>query len=221
MPVVEVREVAKCFGDTVAVEGLSFSAQAGEALCLFGPSGCGKTTTLRLIAGLEQPERGAVWVDGQRVNGVGGTTAPRPGTVGMVFQDLALWPHMRVRRHVDFVLRGAGLSRKQRHDRVRRVLETCRMWAQRDAFPAALSGGEQQRLAIARAIAANPSLLLLDEPFANLDATLRDRFLAEFRRRTQHGTTIVFATHDRAEADALADKVLLMEAGQYRMQVWG
>lgn len=218
MPHVEARDISKRFGQTVAVKRLSFSVAAGESVCLFGPSGCGKTTTLRIVAGLERPTEGALWIDGDCVNAPADSRPPRPGTIGMVFQDLALWPHMRVERHPDFVLRGLGLSRRDRLDRIRRVLEVCRIAPYRRAYPAALSGGEQQRLAIARALAAEPPLLLLDEPFANLDADLRRHFLGLFLEQKRRGTTILLACHDRQEAELLADRLLIMESGRYRVE---
>jgi iron(III) transport system ATP-binding protein len=213
MPLVEVRNISKQFGNTTVLRDLSLIVRCGQALCLFGPSGCGKTTTLRIIARLERPNAGEVVVDGRRVNSVGERVPPSPGALGMVFQDLALWPHMRVRRHIDFVLRGAGLKRAQRLERIRDAIERCRLSGCERAFPSDLSGGEQQRLAIARAIAPDPSLLLLDEPLANLDSDLRDHFLAEFRRRKQNGATLIFATHSCPEAEALADEILLLTNG--------
>ncbi len=203
MDVFEFTNVTKQYDGKTALAGLSFCVGSGESVCLFGPSGCGKTTTLRLIAGFEQSDRGTV--DSGIVR--------KPGAIGMVFQDLALWPHMQAEHHIDFVLKGIERSRATRRERMRQILELCRIWDKRHAYPAEMSGGEQQRLAIARALATNPVLLLLDEPFANLDAALREHFLAEFRRRKQGGTAIVFATHDPFEAEYLADRIIPMKDG--------
>jgi len=194
----------------VALGNLSFAVGQGELLCLSGPSGCGKTTTLRLIAGLERPDRGAVLIGAEPTADEGKPNMPEAGGVGMVFQDLALWPHMRVERHLDFVLRGRKLSRASRRERVHAVLDTCRLLDRRRAHPSELSGGQQQRLAIARALATNPGLLLLDEPFANLDADLRDHFTEEFRKRNREGTTIILASHDQEDAEAMGGPVLAL-----------
>ncbi|MDQ1257460.1 MAG: iron(III) transport system ATP-binding protein [Candidatus Hydrogenedentes bacterium] len=211
MPSVEFREVTKRFGAIVALDALSFSVDSGQALCLFGPSGCGKTTALRLLAGLESPDSGEIHVDGEWIDAPGRPMIPIPGAIGMVFQDLALWPHMRAARHIDFVLRGTGLDRAERNARVRQTLEQCRLSDCARAYPAELSGGQRQRLAIARALAPDPPLLLLDEPFASLDGDLRAHFLALFNEHKRDGATVVFTTHRRDEADALADVLLLMD----------
>lgn len=235
MPAVELQDVHKRFGDAVAVSGFSLRVEPGEALCLFGPSGCGKTTVLRLIAGLEKPDKGRIAMDISDHPGANVAQAsrlhdqaprsgldvaqasrlhhqvPRQGAIGMVFQDGALWPHMRARKHLDFVLRGTGLTRSERRDRIQCTLEACCLWEQRDAYPAELSGGECQRLAIARALATNPTLLLLDEPFAHLDEALRDHILSEVRRRVDAGVTVIVATHDRDEAQALGARIMTME----------
>ncbi len=207
---IEVQGIFKTYGEATAVKDLSFTVEQGTSLCLFGPSGCGKTTTLRLLAGLEGPDQGVIRIDGEVTNAPDETRPHHPGAVGMVFQDLALWPHMRAERHIDFVLRGVGLGRSERILRVNALLKTCCIDDKKRAFPSALSGGEQQRLALARALAATPPLLLLDEPLANLDDDLREHFLTAFQRRKLDGATIIFATHDREEADALADHVLHM-----------
>lgn len=210
MPVLEMRDITKRFDATTVLSEFSLRVGAGQALCLFGPSGCGKTTALRIAARLERPDSGEVSVDGNRVNGVGETLPPGPGTIGMVFQDLALWPHLRALHQIDFVLRATGLTSSQRAARAESILETCALSGLERAFPAGLSGGEQQRLAIARALAPNPPLLLLDEPLANLDEELRVRFLAEFQRRKENGAAILFATHNRMEAETLADDILFL-----------
>ena len=208
MNAVELRNITKRFGQTTAVDGVSLTVAPGEAVCLFGPSGCGKTTALRLAAGLERPDAGQVLRQGVEVHATGRANPPEPGALGMVFQDRALWPHMRVERHLDFVLRDVLPGRTARRDRVHALLAACHLTPLRRAYPAALSGGEQQRLAIARALAADPPLLLLDEPFAHLDAALRDHFLEAFRQRKHAGAALLVATHSRAEAEALADRIV-------------
>jgi iron(III) transport system ATP-binding protein len=219
MHAIELVDVTKRFGKLVALDKLSVTVQQGESLCLFGPSGCGKTTALRIIAGLELPDIGKVLINGTVVTGDGVYVPPVERNIGMVFQDLALWPHMRAERHIDFVLQATRMPRVARHDRVRQILELCRLSGRRRAYPSELSGGEQQRLALARALAANPKILLLDEPFANLDAELRERMLSEvFRLKNELDVTVVFATHDQQEVASMADRVLLMKKGTYTLE---
>ena len=218
MGVIEVRNVTKRFGAAIAIDRLSVSVNDGQALCLFGPSGCGKTTLLRLIARLERPSEGEILFDGRCVNSPVTADFPIPGQIGMVFQDRALWPHVRAGAHLEFVLGGMGLSRRERRSRAEAMLTMCQIGELRRAYPAELSGGEQQRLAIARALVTAPPLLLLDEPLANLDAALRGRMLDEFCKHKRRGATIIFATHDRAEAEALGDVILRMDAGRYRIE---
>jgi ABC-type Fe3+/spermidine/putrescine transport system ATPase subunit len=219
MHAIELVDVTKRFGKLLALDKLSFAVEEGESLCLFGPSGCGKTTVLRIIAGLELPDNGKVLINGTVVTGDGVYVPPADRKIGMVFQDLALWPHMRVERHIDFVLQATRIPRAARHCRVREILELCRLIDRRRASPSELSGGEQQRLALARALATNPRFLLLDEPFANLDAELRERMLSEVSRlKRELSVTVVFATHDQQEVASMADRVLLMKEAAYTVQ---
>ena len=218
MVTIEVRKLTKRFGPATVLNQLSVSVGKGQALCLFGPSGCGKTTLLRLIARLERPHEGEILLDGQCVNSPVTTHFPTPGQIGMVFQDCALWPHLRAKAHLEFVLQGMGLSRHERRHRTETMLTACRINALHRAYPAELSGGEQQRLAIARALVTTPPLLLLDEPLSNLDADLRKRMLDEFHKHKRRGTTIIFATHDPAEAESLGDVMLQMDTKHYTIE---
>ncbi len=209
MPGIELRDIAKRFGATPVLERISLRIGHGKGLGLFGPSGVGKTTVLRIIAGLERPDSGTVLVGGTEVR-PGWCEARRDGhEVSMVFQDLALWPHMRAERHLEFVLRGRGIDSRERIARAHAMLEFCGLSDKRRAYPATLSGGEQQRLAIARALVTNPGILLLDEPFANLDDTLRARFIEELaQRKITQGATLVISSHDRADFTPLTDEVV-------------
>ena len=182
---------------------------AGEAVALFGPSGCGKTTALRLIAGLEKPNAGLV------LSRPDVLVSPGARGIGMVFQDLALWPHMRVRAQIEFVLKALKCSRGERRARTDALLARFELRDCASNWPHELSGGEKQRLAIARAVAANPSLLLLDEPFANLDESRVERVMEYLKERKREGVTIVFASHQREDVSALADKVVMMRAEGY------
>jgi iron(III) transport system ATP-binding protein len=195
----------------VAVEGFELEVRDGELLCLLGPSGCGKTTALRLIAGLERPDAGTVQVSGRAVAGPGTWVPPERRRVGMVFQDWALFPHLDVGGNVAFGLDGDARSR------VRELLELVRLGGLGDRMPHELSGGQQQRVALARALAPSPDVLLLDEPFSNLDAQLRAEVRSEVREvlRTT-GTPAVFVTHDQEEALSIADRVAVMIAGRIR-----
>jgi iron(III) transport system ATP-binding protein len=198
-----------------AVEGLSLAVERGEILALLGPSGCGKTTTLRLIAGFETPDRGRVII-GDRVMADaerGLAVPPEERGVGVVFQDYALFPHLTVADNVAFGLH--HLSREQRRERVRAVLDLVGMLDLGGRYPHEISGGQQQRVAVARALAPAPALILLDEPFSNLDADLRAQMRDEVEKVLRGtGTTAVFVTHDQEEAFTIADTVGVLNEGR-------
>jgi iron(III) transport system ATP-binding protein len=208
---VRVEGLRKAFGPIQAVAGIAFAVPPGQVLGLLGPSGCGKTTALRLVAGVERPDAGSVWLGARQVAGPGTFEPPERRHVGMVFQDYALFPHLNVADNVAF-----GLPR--RPERARRVAEALALVGLEGLdhrWPHELSGGQQQRVALARALAPRPDVLLLDEPFSNLDATLRLRVRAEVRAiLAAAGVTAIFVTHDREEALSLADVVAVMDAGR-------
>jgi iron(III) transport system ATP-binding protein len=182
----------------------------GEVLALLGPSGCGKTTTLRLIAGFERPDEGTIALDGTDVAGPGRFVPAERRRVGVVFQDYALFPHLTVARNV-----GYGVERSQRRDRVAAMLELVGLADEADRFPHELSGGQQQRVALARALAPEPALVLLDEPFSNLDAALRADVRAEVRAILADAkATTVVVTHDQEEALSIADRIAVMRGGR-------
>jgi ABC-type Fe3+/spermidine/putrescine transport system ATPase subunit len=204
MPAIRIENLSKTFDGQIVVDDLSLEVGQGSGLALVGPSGCGKTTVLRIVAGLEQPDAGRVLFDDRDVTGA----SPEKRDLNMVFQDGALWPHMRVAAHLDFVLRGGTLSRDERKARVASLLELVQLADRAHVHPAKLSGGEQQRLAIARALATNPSVLLLDEPFAHLDDAVRDVIVNEIaRRQRDDGITVILASHDHEDFDGMASTV--------------
>jgi iron(III) transport system ATP-binding protein len=208
--------VTKRYGPHAVVDDLSLDVAAHESIVLVGPSGCGKTTLLRLIAGLDVPDEGEVWLD-RRLVARGGCSLvpPHQRGIGFVFQDLALWPHLTVRGSLFFVMDSAGVTKSERSKRIVRVLELVRIAELADRYPHQLSGGEQQRAAIARALVSEPRLLLLDEPFSSLDSDLRGVLRAELRelRRTL-GLTTVYVTHDKGDAHELADRVVTIKSGR-------
>ncbi|MHC3436631.1 ABC transporter ATP-binding protein [Natrialbaceae archaeon A-gly3] len=212
--ILEVAGVTKRFGAETAVSELSLSVQDGEFLTFLGPSGCGKTTTLRLIAGLERPNEGRVELDGERVADAGGTFVPPENRdIGVVFQDFALFPHMTVGENIAFGLGEWGDERAD--DRVTELLELVGLADKREAYPENLSGGQQQRVALARSLAPEPDVLLLDEPFSNLDVDLRVEMREEVRRIVKEaGVTTVSVTHDQEEALSISDRVAVMSDGQ-------
>ena len=209
-------EVTKRFGERSVIDCVSLELREGQAMALLGPSGCGKTTLLRLIAGLETPDDGEIWIAGQKVTAKGRNTVPPRGrNIGFVFQDLALWPHLTVAGNLDFVLRSQRWERRTRKDRIDEVLRMVHMAPHVDKYPSQLSGGEQQRVAIARALVARSQLLLLDEPLSNLDSDLKSALLEELsvlQRRLN--LTTVYVTHDKLEAAAFADTVVKMNTGR-------
>ncbi|MFP4188637.1 MAG: ABC transporter ATP-binding protein [Halobacteria archaeon] len=207
--VLELDGVTKKFGDEPAVEDLSIDVRDGEFLTLLGPSGCGKTTTLRLVAGLETPDGGEVRIAGSSVAGNGRTVKPENRDVGLVFQEFALFPHMTVEENIAF-----GLEDED-NGRVDDMLELVGLDEHRDKKPDQLSGGQRQRVALARSLAPEPDVLLLDEPFSNLDIGLRVRMREEVRRITKEaGVTTVSVTHDQEEALSISDRVGVMNDGR-------
>jgi iron(III) transport system ATP-binding protein len=199
------------------VQDLSFALAEGEIGCLLGASGCGKTTALRLIAGFEQPSAGAVRIDGEAVGSPNRLIPPERRSIGMVFQEYALFPHLSVADNIGFGLRKASAADKRR--RIDELLELIGLAHQGGKFPHELSGGQQQRVALARALAPRPRLLLLDEPFSNLDVALRERLSLEVRDILKAtGATAILVTHDQNEAFAVADVVGIMQNG--RIEQW-
>jgi ABC-type Fe3+/spermidine/putrescine transport system ATPase subunit len=213
---ISVRNVTKRFGSHQALAGVSLDIAGGQVVVILGPSGCGKTTLLRLIAGLEVPDEGEVWLDGRCVAARRRSLVPpyRRG-IGFVFQDLALWPHLSVEGNLQFVLESARIPRAERSAKAQEVLKLVRIERLAKRLPHQLSGGEQQRVALARALVGQPRVLLLDEPLSSLDPELRTALRAELAhlQRTL-GITVVYVTHDREDADELANRTVRMRDGR-------
>ncbi len=216
VPLLEYRSVTRDFGEGPVLAGVDLAVAAGERLVVVGPSGGGKTTLLRLAAGLDAPDAGAVLLEGRIVSEAGRIVVP-PGErgVGMVFQELALWPHMTVRENVAFPLRARRVPRAERERRVAELLELVGLPGLADRRPAQLSGGQRQRVALARALAPAPRLLLLDEPFSSLDPELARRLRGDLVALQERlGFTLVHVTHDRGEAAELATRVARLAGGR-------
>ena len=211
---ITISGVSKRFPGAVrpAVHAVDLRIQPGEIVALLGPSGCGKTTTLRLVAGFEAPDSGSIAIAGTTVADVDRHLAPEKRGVGMVFQDYALFPHLDVEGNISFGLR--GIRRSERSARLTELLELTGLSEFRARYPHQLSGGQQQRVAIARALAPRPHVLLLDEPFSNLDTEMRHQMRAEVRELIKSsGTTAILVTHDQQEAMTVADRVAVMFDG--------
>ncbi len=212
--VIRIEQVSKRYGggSVMAVEEVSFAVEKGEILALLGPSGCGKTTTLRLIAGFEAPDSGRIEIGGRMVAHDTVFLPPEQRGVGMVFQSYALFPHLTVLENVAFGLR--QWSGEQQRDRIAEALDLVGLSKLEGRYPHELSGGQQQRVALARALAPSPQVVLLDEPFSNLDADMRAQMREDVRSiLRQAGTTAIFVTHDQEEAFVIADQVGVLNHG--------
>lgn len=211
MSAIELNHLTKTFPGCMgpAVFDFNLTIGNGEIITLLGPSGCGKTTTLRMIAGFEKADGGQIAIGGRTVSDRGKWIPPEKRDVGMVFQDYALFPHLTVEENVGF-----GYRRDDRGARVQEVLRLVNMEELRGRYPHELSGGQQQRVALARALARRPAVILLDEPFSNLDADLREQMRVEVRRILKEArTTAILVSHDQKDALAISDRIVVMEAG--------
>ena len=213
--VVEVRDVTKRFGDTIAVDAVTFEVRKGQIISLLGPSGCGKTTTLRVIAGFETPDSGDILIAGRNMRRM----RPYERNVGLLFQDYALFPHMTVNQNVAYGMRYRGVDRREVPDRTAAMLDLVKLTGMESRRPAQLSGGQQQRVALARALATEPEVMLLDEPLSALDAKLRQELRVELKEiLNAAGSTTIVVTHDQEEAMSLAEHVIVMDLGRIMQQ---
>ena len=208
----ELKEIKKSFTEGEAVlDNISLEISKGEFITLLGSSGCGKTTTLRIIAGLEQPDAGSVWLDGREVTGL----EPNQRDVNTVFQNYALFPHMNVAENIGYGLKLKKVPKSEIRKKVSQMLELVQLEGYEKRKPSELSGGQKQRVAIARALVNNPKVLLLDEPLAALDLKLRKEMQYELKRIQQEvGITFIFVTHDQEEALTMSDKIVVMQKGE-------
>jgi iron(III) transport system ATP-binding protein len=210
-PIVSIEHLSKSYNQVLAVDDLSLQIDAGQFMALLGPSGCGKTTTLRLMAGFETPDQGSIKLNGTQVSGPNVFVAPEKRNIGMVFQSYALFPHLSVAKNIAYGLSKADVRAK----RVQEVLDLVHLSGLEERMPHELSGGQQQRIALARALAPHPDLILLDEPFSNLDAGLRASVRAEVRSILRSANaTALFVTHDQEEALSMAGIIAVMMDGK-------
>lgn len=210
-PILELRNVSKHFGEQRAVDNISLSVEKGKFYALLGPSGCGKTTTLRLIAGFEQATAGDILLNGVLISNL----PPYQRPVSTVFQNYALFPHLTARANIEFGLRRRRTPEAAMRASVREVFELVHLTGKEERYPAQLSGGEKQRVALARSLVLQPEVLLLDEPLSALDPNLRKQVRAELKNLQRRvGTTFVFVTHDQEEALSMSDQIAVLHAGK-------
>ncbi|AUH65185.1 ABC transporter ATP-binding protein [Paracoccus zhejiangensis] len=215
-PRLEVQNLTRRFAGRAVVDDVSFAVPAGQVACLLGPSGCGKSTTLRIVAGVDTQDEGRITVDGRTVSDDGLRIPPEQRAIGLMFQDFALFPHLSVAENVAFGLKGgAGANRR----RVAELLDRVQMGSHIDSYPHELSGGESQRVALVRALAPRPRVLMMDEPFSGLDERLRDGIRDEtLALLKDEGTAVLLVTHEPHEAMRMADQILLMRDGRIVQQ---
>jgi ABC-type Fe3+/spermidine/putrescine transport system ATPase subunit len=214
---IRFEKVSKQFDRQWAVRELSFELPAGRCLVLVGASGCGKTTLLRLAAGFEAPDRGSIWIQDRKVSTPRHQVPPHGRSIGMVFQDLALWPHMTVEQHLSFVVSASIRVRDKQEAAIHGALAQVGLEVAGGKYPHQLSGGEKQRLALARALICRPDILLMDEPLSNLDTMLKSKVLKEIRSIIQTaGVTTIYVTHDMQEAVFIADLLAVMDNHRFQ-----
>jgi iron(III) transport system ATP-binding protein len=212
---VRVSDLFKRYGDIVAVDGITMDFEKGTLTTLLGPSGCGKTTTLRCIAGLERPDMGEVSIGGSTVFSQDTNLPPEKRMVGIVFQSYAIWPHMTVFDNIAFPLKIRHASKQETDQKVKKIMDLVRLSGLGDRPATQVSGGQQQRIALARALVFDPEVLLLDEPLSNLDTSLRDIVRLEVREiQRSLGITTIYVTHDQTEALSISDKVVVLQTGR-------
>lgn len=212
MPALEINSITKSFGTRRVLDAITFRVEPAAAVALIGASGCGKTTLLRIVAGLEDADAGEVHIGERLVSSPHANVPTERRDLGMMFQDLALWPHMRAWRHIEFVLRGRAKDRAKRKDAAHEVLSRLGLAHRVDAYPAEMSGGEQQRLAFARAVVTEPALLLLDEPFSNLNDELRELLIKEIERQMrERKVAVVIATHNADDVSTVVSAQVQLE----------
>jgi putative spermidine/putrescine transport system ATP-binding protein/spermidine/putrescine transport system ATP-binding protein len=214
-PMVQFKGIMKRFGKVMAVEKMDFDIEEGSLVTLLGPSGCGKTTLLRMVAGLEEPTEGDIFIKGKRIN----DTPIHKRNLGMIFQNYALFPHKTIFDNVAFGLKYRNVSKEEIKEKVTRALEMVRLPGVENRMPSQLSGGQQQRIAMARAIVIEPDVLLMDEPLSALDENLREAMRREVDNlQRMLGVTTIFVTHDQREALSMSDKILVMKAGRKQQE---
>jgi len=214
-PMVKFRGIMKRFGKVIAVEKMDIDIEEGSLVTLLGPSGCGKTTLLRMVAGLEEPSEGDIYIKGKRIN----DTPIHKRNLGMIFQNYALFPHKNIFDNVAFGLKYRDVTKDEIRDKVTRALEMVRLPGVENRMPSQLSGGQQQRIAMARAIVIEPDVLLMDEPLSALDENLREEMRREVDNLQQMlGVTTIFVTHDQREALSMSDKILVMKDGKKQQE---
>ena len=210
MAILKVKNLSKNFGKVKAVQDVTFKATEGKVLSLLGPSGCGKTTTLRCIAGFENPDQGEIYLDNRKIT----PFPPEKRGIGMVFQNYALWPHMTVYGNLAFGLQIKKVPKPEIDKRIKIILSMVQLDGYENRFPRQMSGGQQQRIAMARALVFEPEIMLLDEPLSNLDAKLREEMRFEFTElQRKLGITAIYVTHDQAEALVISDKIVILNQG--------
>jgi ABC-type sugar transport system ATPase subunit len=215
MAIIVFNSVSKAYSDKTALHDFALTVEPGQRVAILGPSGCGKSTVLRLLAGFIAPNTGTISIDGKVVAADGKILIqPEQRNVGMVFQDLALWPHLTVEGNLEFGLKAHGVSKRERAKRVWEILKLVDMETYRRSRPAELSGGQQQRVALARPLVLQPKALLMDEPLSNLDEELNRHLRGELLRlHAQLNFTLLYVTHDRAEASEIGTRIVRMRQG--------
>ena len=216
MSAIELKDVSKSYGARRTIDRVSLTVERGERVVLFGPSGCGKSTLLHLIAGFIPPESGDIFIDSELVSTAGKTLRePEERGIGMVFQDLALWPHMTVAENIEFGLRAQRYPDAERKRRVKGMVELVGLGDYLGAKPGQLSGGEQQRVALARTLALSPRIVLMDEPLSSLDEALNAQLRMEILRlHREIGFTLLYVTHTRTEATDLGNRTIHLQHGR-------